>query len=307
MNHLEPQNSRENIERLRAASSLYGEAKHVKALQIVLSVFGPVAFAITLFINPDVKAWGVLYALVISLVDALMLEPYLSRLQTMGARIQEAFDRSLFGYGQRTLQVGQSVPPEELAEAVSCYRGDDSTLRDWYPSEAGTVPLAQAALICQRINVWWDAEVRKKYAGWLVVLLAVIAAVIATLGLARDSSLSYLITSVAAPLVPVVQWCVREARKNLDAAKRLQALKGTIAERWNAALNARGTENEVPDDIQSLIFDGRSRNPLVFNWVHRRFRPRGQETMAAIAKRLVAEATDYASIRYPIGPLGRHQ
>lgn len=41
---------------------------------------------------------------------------------------------------------------------------------------------------------------------------------------------------------------------------------------------------------QEDIYDGRSRHPLVFNWIHRKFRPEGQETMQEMAVRLVKQA-----------------
>lgn len=48
-----------------------------------------------------------------------------------------------------------------------------SILKDWYPKEVAALALPLARLVCQRANCWWDANLRRKYANWLLAILIV--------------------------------------------------------------------------------------------------------------------------------------
>ena len=41
--------------------------------------------------------------------------------------------------------------------------------------QVGRLPVHLARLICQRAAVWWDMSQRRKYAGWLIAIVAILA------------------------------------------------------------------------------------------------------------------------------------
>lgn len=286
------QNTAENIERLRAASHFYGTAKVLLAWQIAGSVVGPVLLAVMIAAVPCLKAWGVIYSVIVSVADVLWLDPWQSRLRKLGARAQEEFDTGVLGVPWRGVQVGRPLGPEDVIAAAKSFGDSDTSVRDWYPTSVDAVGAPFRALICQRINVWWDGELRKRVATWVIVVLVIACLAIVAIGVGTHQPTDVLVQSVLAPVLPVLLWCIREARRQLDAANKLDEIKAAITSTWTEALQSRGSSEAIRgkvSDIQAAIFDHRSRHPLVFNWVHRRFRPKGQETMANMAERLVKE------------------
>jgi hypothetical protein len=286
------QNSPQSLERLRASSHSYGIAKTILGWQFGLSVAGALAVSVWVAVVPAAKVWGVLYSILISLADALWLDPWQSRLRTLGAKVQEEFDGGLFGFPWRRLQVGARPGPEELIASARRFEGNVDHLKDWYPAAAGSVPYPFNALICQRINVWWDAELRRKVGIRIMLVLLVTIVAVVALGIGTRQTTEQLVLTTFAPLLPVLLWCVRESRRQFDAAKKLESIKDAITTAWSEALKNPESASPRAVEIQSAIFDHRSRHPLIFNWVHRLFRPEGQETMIQMADRLAAEVAE---------------
>lgn len=284
------QNSKSSIELLRASSHFYGQAKAILASQFLLTVPGAVVLSLLLAARPELKVWGVLYSMLVALADSLWLDRWQSTLRVRGAKAQEAFDAALFGFVWRTWQVGDRLTHEEIVSASRRFKGSENQLKDWYPPSLDGVPLPLRALVCQRINAWWDSELRRRVAGWLIgaLLCATIAVLIVSIASAQQTD--RIILTVIAPLFPAINWSIREALRQFDAARKLDATKQALITSWDSAVK-RGTIDATRiGEFQAAIYDGRSRHPLIFDWIHRRFRPEGQLTMQEMADRLVLEA-----------------
>lgn len=276
---------------LRAASYYYSRAKGILATQFVLTVVGAVALSLVLAVRPELKVWGVLYSVLVALADSLWLDRWQAALRIRGAKAQEAFDAGLFGFEWRKWQVGGRLTHEEVVRAARRFHGDENQLRDWYPASLDSVPLPLRALVCQRINAWWDAELRKRVAWWLIGVLLFVAVVVLIVSVATALQTDRLILTVVAPLFPAINWSLREALRQFDAARKLEATKLALVDSWETAVATGMMTAAKMSEFQAAIYDGRSRHPLIFNWVHKRFRPEGQETMHEMARRLVREAT----------------
>jgi hypothetical protein len=286
----EAQNSQSSLEFLKAASYYYGKAKSLAACQFILAVPGALAASLIVAAYSDAKAWAVLYSIIVALADTLWLDRWQNRLKALGAKAQEEFDTMLFNIPWRSLQAGQRLQPEDIAMANRRFHGSDSNLKNWYPSDAGSLDCPFNALACQRINVWWDSVIRRKFSGVVMILLVVVSVIIIGVGIATRQTTDRLILSVVVPLLPVVLWCVRESLRQNDAATKLDAIKTTIVSTWDAALSGKIDEaRSKVGEIQAAIYDGRSRHPLIFNWIHLRFRPEGEETISAMAVKLAAQ------------------
>jgi hypothetical protein len=287
----EAQNSKSSIEFLCAASHYYGRAKIVLALQFVLTVPGAIALALVLAARPELKIWGVLYSMLVALADSLWLDRWQAALRVRGAKAQEAFDAGLFGFDWRKWQVGARLTHEEILSAARKFRGKESHLKDWYPASLDSVPLPLRGIVCQRINAWWDSELRRRVAWWLIgTLLGVVVAVL-VVSVASSQQADRVILTIIAPLFPAINWSVREALRQFDAARKLDSTKLALVEAWESAVATGKMDAAKMNEFQAAIYDGRSRHPLIFDWIHRRFRPEGQVTMQEMADRLVIEAT----------------
>ena len=286
----EKQNTDRSLELLKASSYFYDCGKRLLALQFTLTVVGALAVAVIVAVFPESKIWAVLYSIVVALVDSLLLDRLQSRLKAQGAKAQEAFDGTLFELEWRQWQAGQRLAEEEVLSASAKFQGRIDYLRDWYPNALDGLPTSIQAIIFQRINVWWDAELRRKVGGFLIALLAVVSVAVVVIGVANRQSTDKLILSIVSPIFPAAMWAMREALRQFDAANRLGAIKSLVRDAWDCALSGseRGVSEKI-NRIQAAIFDCRSRNPLNFNWIHFLFRPRGQETMKQMAERLAAD------------------
>lgn len=292
----ESQNSESHIRLLAAASQTYSLAKRVLALQIALTVFGSLGFAIAAIQVLRWGVWAALYSFVTALVDALVLEKIQSDLRCQGAQIQEQFDCAVLRLAWRWALVGDPPPTELIVERAATYiqeRGDDK-LRDWYPPVAFQLPMPLARLICQRANAWWDARLRGRYRTALVTLVCLPAIPAIAAAIRSGVTIEKFVLGFLAPVTPAVIWGVREASKQRTAENERLRLRSHIEAQWDSAIQGRlkGPElDETSAEIQDQTFVLRRNSPLIFNWIHDAFRDKQQKTMTQIAEDLVAQAT----------------
>lgn len=289
----EAQNLPASIELLRASSHFYGRAKVILASQFILTVPGAVLLSLLLAARPELKVWAVLYSILIALADSLWLDRWQAQLRVRGAKAQEAFDSELFGFDWRKWQVGARLTHEEIVTASRKFRGSDDQLRDWYPPTLDYVPLPLRALVCQRINAWWDSELRRRVAWWLIGALVGATVLVLIVSVASAQQADRVILTIIAPLFPAINWSIREVMRQFDAATKLDATKQALVESWNSSIASGTIDASKVSDFQAAIYDGRSRHPLLFDWIHRRFRPEGQLTMQDMADRLVNEVSTF--------------
>ena len=290
------QNIEPNLGRLAAFSLWYQYAKIVGAIQFTLTVPMAIVSAGIIAYEPKAKIWTTFFALSAALVDALILERIQSYFRKLAARTQEQFDCDLFGLQWRSLRVGEKPETGDVVHAASKFKKKDPEMRnlkDWYPPAVGEVPLSLARLICQRTNCWWDSSLRKKYANALIAILLVVIVAVFVIALVQGQSVQQMILSVYAPIAPAVLWTVREVLRQRDAAEALDKLRSHVERVWASALKGEliGPElDSAAREIQDSIFDGRSKNPLIFDWINNLVRPSHQISMNAKADEMIAEA-----------------
>eukprot|EP01036_Dinobryon_divergens_P057425 gene57425-76672_t len=167
-----------------------------------------------------------------------------------------------------------------------------TSLEDWYSVVVGSLPMPMARLICQRTNCWWDAEQRRKYASVMGGILLTSFLVVLALGVFAKLSVNELILIVLFPMLSTLKQAYQQWSDNREAANRLDILRACAEKSWKAALSGaddRTLENESRA-LQGEIFDGRKRNPLVFDFLFKRLRDEHEVQMNSGAAHLVAEA-----------------
>ncbi len=290
------QNAEPHLGRLAAFSIFYQRAKVVAAIQFTLTVPMAVVSAGIIAFEPKAKVWTTFFALTVALMDALILERIQTYFKKLAARTQEQFDCDLFGLDWRTLRVGEKPEVCDVLHAADKFKKKKpgiENLKDWYPPAVEKLPLSLARLICQRTNCWWDSSLRKKYANALLGILVFVVVAVFVIALAGRQSVEQMILTVYAPIAPAILWTVREVRRQHDAAEALDKLRGHVERVWTLALKEQLSRNELDGaakEIQDSIFDGRTKNPLIFDWINNIVRPRHQVSMNAKAAEMVAEA-----------------
>ncbi len=290
------QNTAARLDQLAAYSYFYQRAKLCLGIQFVLTVPAAVVMSIIILLWPDAKGWTTFYALSVAVLDATLFDAIQSHYKKLGARTQELFDSSLLRIEWNALRVGQKPDTEDVFQAASKFKQKSNQierLRDWYPPAAGELPLPLARLICQRANTWWDSSIRKSYANSLTGIMILVLITVLIIALAAGNTVEEMLLSVYAPVAPAVLWSIREIRRQREAAESLDKVKGHVEHNWKDALAGRLSSDAlaiVSRETQDAIFDGRARNPLLFDWINRIARPKKQISMNAKAQELVDEA-----------------
>lgn len=291
----EKQNSEHSLKHIAAWSHLYGHAKVVAGWQLFLSVPCALAMSLVAMRWPEAKVVTTPLSLLFGWIDVLCLDRIQTARKKIAAKMQEQFDCELFGLPWNEIRCTAPPETELLNEAAEKFQSKDTKAnhRDWYPPEVGRLPLPLARLICQRAAVWWDMSQRRKYAGWLVAAVAVLVVGVIAVSFTADQRVRDMVLSVYLPIAPAVVWAVRECIRQRDAVSALEKLKGQIEGIFTEAISGKRSFLELDQlsrNIQDMNFDGRSRNPLFFNFIYNHLRPDHELRMNEKAKEMVEDA-----------------
>jgi hypothetical protein len=291
----EKQNSERALKHIAAWSYLYGRAKVVAGWQLFLSVPCALAMSLVAMRWPEAKIVTTPLSLLFGWIDVLCLDRIQTARKKIAAKMQEEFDCELFGLPWNAIRCSAMPETELLNEAAEKFRRKDTKAdhRNWYPKEVGRLPLPIARLICQRAAVWWDMSQRRKYAGWLVAAVAVLVVGVIGVSFTADQRVRDMVLSVYVPIAPAVVWAVRECIRQRDAVSALEKLKGQVENIFAAAISGKRSFHELDElsrNIQDMNFDGRSRNPLFFNFIYNQLRPDHELRMNEKAKEMADAA-----------------
>jgi hypothetical protein len=291
----ERQNSERSLKHIAAWSHLYGHAKVMAGWQFFLSVPCALAMSLIALRWPEAKVVTTPFSLLFGWVDVLCLDRIQNSRKKIAAKMQEQFDCELFGLTWNEIRCSTAPETEVLNEAAEkfAHKTKKANHRDWYPTEVGRLPLPLARLICQRAAVWWDMSQRRKYAGWLVAIVSVLVVGVVTLSFTADQRVRDMVLSVYLPIAPAVVWAVRECIQQRDAVSALEKLKGQIESIFSDAISRKRSFAELDllsRNIQDMVFDGRARNPLFFDFIYNHLRPDQELRMNEKAKEMADAA-----------------
>ena len=291
----EKQNSERSLKHIAAWSHLYGHAKVTAGWQFAFSVPFALAMSLIALRWPPAKVVTTPLSLLFGWIDVLWLDRFQAARKKVAAKVQEQFDCELFGLAWNDIRCAGPPETEQMSEAAEAFRRKNAKAnhRDWYPVEVGPLPLPLARLICQRAAVWWDMSQRRKYAGWLVAIVAILVVGVVAASFTADQRVRDMVLSVYLPIAPAVVWAVRECFRQQDAVAALEKLKAQIERIFAEALSGKrslATLDQVSRNLQDMLFDGRARNPLFFDFIYRRLRPDHELRMKEKAKEMVDDA-----------------
>lgn len=291
----EKQNSERSLKHIAAWSHLYGHAKVVAGWQFFLSVPCALAMSLIALRWPDAKVITTPISLLFGWIDVLCLDRIQNARKKVAAKMQEQFDCELFGLAWNEIRCSTPPDTELLNGSAEKFRQrkPNANHRDWYPVEVGRVPLPLARLICERAAVWWDMSQRQKYAGWLVAIVSILVIGVIAVSFTADQRVRDMVLSVYLPIAPAVVWAVRECIRQRETVANLEKLKAQIEKLFDEAISGKRSFAELDQrsrNVQDVIFDGRARNPLFFDFIYDRFRPEHELRMSEKAKEMVEAA-----------------
>jgi SMODS-associating 4TM effector domain len=290
------QNEPQEIERHAARRHLYKRASLCVAAQMILLVAAPLVWSVLIVLFPLLQVWAALFGITLSLLDALFIDQFQKALKGRAAKIQELFDCGVLEISWNKLKAGRQPEVDLVIECSKKYRShvpSDQEFRDWYPSVVGGLPLHLARLVCQRTNCVWSSKLRRQFATWILVAVALTGPTVFGIGLVGGMTLEKFVLAVLAPVLPAALWGIRTARSHFESAEATDRLAAHAEDLWEKAVKGDLSKTQCEREARALqdeIFERRKSDPIIFDWVYRVFRPSYEEQAKRSAESLVAEA-----------------
>jgi hypothetical protein len=257
---------------------------------------GPIAAIATLLglAMPEIKVYVTLWGVVVLLLDLLVFTPWQKKLRENGAKVQELFDCGVFQMPWSEIKAGKK-PDAELIHAHA-RRYDvafdvPAPRSNWYPVCVDSVSPEIGVVICQRANVYWDSKLRRLYAMNVAAIALAFTAILICVAVHDKTSFPDFFAYVVVPMTSAYVLAYRQFTEHRDAADRLDKLKDHADKLFGdaaagAAANSIAARSRT---LQDEIFDGRKRNPPVFDFIFKRLRQQGEFEMNKGAESLVKE------------------
>lgn len=281
------QNQPDMIRCLAAQRQLYSEEKRWK--MIWYGVATVVALAATGLLPatnnflPQVTALTIIFA-----VLELVVLPLISRQRTKAASIQELFDCDLLHLGWNEVLVNK---PEqhEIDEAVDRFNKQPkreeayAKLKDWYGGVTTDTPLSQARVICQKMNLGWDEDVRREWQMWLYVGLSAAGLLSLLLGLFRQWPITAYFTGPFLLLIPLALGALKSAWDQNTVRRRLEELNRQCDQLLREVTHVDTDATAILQQsrqLQDEIYRHRSTDATVPDFIYERVRRRRERHLA---------------------------
>ena len=296
MNNIpEIQNAKQQLDRLAAQRQIYSDAKKVQAIQMILTVLVVTVWLILAFFSSDLKIYAAYWGIIISLLDITVLTSCIDSLKKKAAKIQEFFDCEVLNLPWYNLKVGSRPDIEIISEYSSKHyrkNPEDNKLKDWYPVAVQELRRPLARLVCQMSNLWWDARLRRRYASVVVGVVGFLVVASVTLGIYENFTSEKFLMAIILPLMPAVFWGIRQYKTHNASASRQDRLKEHVNKLWDDTLGGKISDTQLDVEsrnLQNEIYENRSSNPLIFDWVYKLLRNEQEEQMNKNAEMLLRE------------------
>lgn len=288
---LEKQNSSDMIRLLKAQRVAYADTKKLQLGFELIALIVAMVLPITYIYFPDVKVVAGAIGSVLS-ITAIVIDRVQKHKTKEAASIQEKFDRTLFELEENIYDGVIKVPSEKIIRLANRYKKDD--MQGWYSSEINPgIPHQMAVLLCQKANLNWDGSIRKKFRililFFLLIYLLLIAFVIAKDFPNTDGFLLHfwlLIIGSAAFL----KYCLTIFFEKGDIVSEKEKLSLIIDKHFeDYKKEKKQPSKEQLSQIQSKIFNSRTKNVKIPTWFYRMFKSKQEGDMDSITRGIVTD------------------
>lgn len=264
-----------NIDKLLAQRRLYSNAKIMQYFLIAITVIIPILIAfVTNFSNLkiDDKSWiYIIYAFIVIFGEKI-LEIFIDRNKKTAASIQERFDINIYGIPENELLNSVFIDHDTIRKySKNDKKNTDKVARvtNWYSIKIEHLQTNIAILFCQRMNICYDQNIKKKYNILLIILSILTFAVLLIIALINDFSLKKFIIEVILPSIPIFSFTYKEINTNLESVDNLQKLREIIEARLSLLSINDNIEVEELRNIQDRIFHNRVLSPLIPDFIYK--------------------------------------
>ncbi|MER6244070.1 S-4TM family putative pore-forming effector [Streptomyces griseorubiginosus] len=278
------QNSERSINLIKAFSAAYAHIKRYEAARYFGSF---IIAAASIFMAAMQKTSPVLVAIGVgwALTSSIALAQLARRWATEGATIQEHFDTYLYDMEWKS---GRSkVEPERIHVLSLRFRGPEERLRDWYP-DVSELLAPFGILICQRSNVAWDIQLRRRWKAAVELFLIVWCLAGLTVGITQELTVLEMILRWFAPSSGLILLAWETVRTQQSIISERSELCSRISAEldWISPSIGRTAANRLKSacrEIQDGIYATRAQTAAVPKFFYDHFRANDQEAMQTAA------------------------
>ncbi len=264
-----------NIDRLLAQRRLYSNAKIKQYILIAITFIIPILIAfVAIFFNLKIDDTNWVYTIyaVAAIFGEKILEIFIDRNKKTAASIQEKFDTNVFDIPENKLLNSVFIDHD----IVRKYSKRDkrnlkkvSKVTNWYSTKIDCLQTNIAILFCQRMNICYDQNIKKKYNILLILLSVITFAILLIVSLINDFSLKIFLLKVILPSIPILNFTYKEINQNRESVDNLQILREKIEAKLNSLSRNHTIEVSELRNIQDRIFNNRTLSPLIPDLIYK--------------------------------------
>lgn len=290
------QNSDLSINRLAAARELYSTSKFYNNFYLTMNVFVTFCFAfislllslevVSSFLNlPNINlaSWVAVYSIAIMTFDKVFIVRAIDSTRELAAKIQEQFDRSLYGLEWNYFLTGDEPRAELVNHYGSIYIRNNQyhSLYNWYPETLSEISTPKLALICQSSSLGWDVSLREKINIALLLLALFLFVAALTACIYFDLTVSIAAIYVASLSGPTIEYIYTSYRSNLASINNSKKLINLVTNIVDEAANGATDERLIylVEMIQSQIFIKRKTDWLIPDIFYKFFKTNFENNM----------------------------
>lgn len=274
---------------LFAQRKKYSQAKVVAGLYFFFCVVAVCVFSVLKSIVHDELITGLSIGLSFTTFFATFpINNCIVKIRTEAAEIQQYIDTTLYSSNQYShLNNKWSCPitKDRVIEIVSKYPQSGFTVNDKWYEDYSTCDYSKQILLCQKENLRWDNDLRKKYAtAYKVIMYVIIASIFVAAVIINPSFLNFL--SIALWCLPFIKylWSFNKQMKEDD--NRITKLKNEADNLLNNLGLILDGEDLIQKEIelQNGIFEHRKKAVLIPNFFYKMCRAKQQKNEESIAE-----------------------
>ncbi len=277
------------IQCLFAQRKKYFQAKVVAGLYFFFCVVLVCVFAVLKSITHNELITGLSIGLSFAtFFAAFPINSYISKIRTEAAEVQQYIDTTLYSsnqYSHLNNKWNCPLTKDRIIEMVSKYPQSGFTDNDKWYEDYSTCDYSKQILLCQKENLRWDSDLRKKYASaYKALMYVIIALIFVAAAIINPSFLNFL--SIALWCIPFIKylWSFNKHMKEDD--NRITTLKNAsdnLLNNWGLILDGDELVQKAIE-LQNGIFEHRKNAVLIPDFFYKICRPKQQKNEEDIAE-----------------------
>lgn len=266
MNIQERQNLPESLDKLAAQGLLYRRAKRIRNVRMLLVALIAIAALAGFYCQNNHFTSGVMIAVIFTwFLDQIVLKELERKIKQEAATIHEEFDCEVLDLPWPDYKRVKRPTRDRIKQLARLARKKPKivkNLKDWYTPNRIPDKKTQAQIFCQKMNCWWDLNLRKCWRIILAVAFSSFVAMAVLFAVLTGITVAKFLALVASTL-RILAWGITEWKGQGEAIKTVQGLHELLSK----SSDNPPMSSSFVRSIQDEIFEHRIKNPPVPEWL----------------------------------------